>query len=192
MTHAGPPGVEDGSVTKHDATFLKHFSQIILGLVVFSLFLILIAWYAHEAFYGEGGEGASSERAQIQTARVNDRIKPVGQVFAGETGRAAMLAQAEAARAAAASQVAYGGTLDGSVIYANLCGACHTAGVGGAPKLEQAAWTARVAQGMETLVRHAIEGYTGPAGIMPARGGNPALTDEQIAASVQYMVDNLQ
>jgi cytochrome c5 len=179
-------------VTNHDATFLRHFSQIIAGLVLFTLVLMVLAWFMHEGFYGEGGAGANTEKAQLRAARVEERIKPIGQVYAGETGRAAMLAQAEAAKAAAASQVAYGGTLDGSVIYSSLCGACHTAGVGGAPKLEQAAWSARVAQGMETLVKHAIEGDQGPAGIMPARGGNPALTDEQIAASVQYMVDQLQ
>ena len=104
----------------------------------------------------------------------------------------AMLAQAEAARQAAASQVAYGGTTDGSVIYGNLCSACHTAGVAGAPKLEQAAWSSRIGQGMDTLVKHAIEGFQGQAGIMPARGGNPSLTDEQVAATVQWMVDELK
>lgn len=179
-------------MTNHDATFLRHFSQIIAGLVVFTIVLMVLAWFMHQGFYGDEGAGANSERAELRDARIEERIKPIGQVYAGETGRAAMLAQAEEARKAAASQVAYGGTTDGSVIYANLCGACHTAGVGGAPKLEQAAWSDRVAQGMDTLVKHAIEGYQGPAGIMPARGGNPALTDEQIQVSVQYMVDQLQ
>ncbi len=179
-------------MTNHDATFLRHFSQIIAGLMVFTIVLIVLAWFMHRGFYSDEGQGASSERAELRNARIEERIRPLGQVYAGETGRAAMLAQAEAARQAAASQVAYGGTTDGSVIYANLCGACHTAGVAGAPKLEQAAWSERIAQGMDTLVQKAIEGYTGSAGIMPARGGNPALTDEQMAASVQYMVDQLQ
>lgn len=179
-------------MTKYDATFLRHFSQIIAGLVVFTIILMIIAWFMHKGFYGEGGQGASDERAQTEAARIEARIKPVGQVYAGETGRAAMLAQAEAARLAAASQVAYGGTTDGSVIYANLCGACHTAGVGGAPKMEAAAWSARVAQGMDTLVKHAIEGFQGEGGLMPARGGNPSLTDEQVAATVQWMVDELK
>jgi cytochrome c5 len=78
------------------------------------------------------------------------------------------------------------------VIYEALCGACHTSGAGGAPKLERAAWTARIAQGMDTMNKHAIEGFQGSAGIMPAKGGNPNLTDEQVIATVQWMVDNLK
>ena len=87
---------------------------------------------------------------------------------------------------------AYGGTLDGATIYQNLCGGCHTAGVAGAPKLVAAAWTARIAQGMDVLHAHAIEGYQGDAGIMPPKGGNPALTDEQVVATVDWMVENLE
>jgi cytochrome c5 len=121
-----------------------------------------------------------------------ERIQPVAAVYAGETGAAAMAAAADAARLAAASQVAYGGTLEGEVIYSNLCGACHASGAGGAPLLTQAAWSARIAQGTETLLKHAIEGYQGSAGLMPARGGNPALTDAQVEASVKWMLDNLK
>ena len=98
-----------------------------------------------------------------------------------------------AAVAKAASQVAYGGTTDGAVIYQNLCGACHTNGVGKAPTLDHAHWDARIAQGNETLYKHAIEGFTGPdGGIMPPRGGNPALTDEQVKATVDWMLANLK
>ena len=42
------------------------------------------------------------------------------------------------------------------------------------------------------LHRHAIEGFTGSTGMMPARGGNPALTDEQVIASVDWMLENLE
>jgi cytochrome c5 len=45
---------------------------------------------------------------------------------------------------------------------------------------------------MDTLLKHAIEGFTGNAGIMPPKGGNPSLTDEQVQATVQWMVDNLK
>jgi len=55
-----------------------------------------------------------------------------------------------------------------------------------------AEWTARIAQGMDVLHTHAIEGYQGSAGLMPAKGGNPALTDEQVVATVDWMVENLQ
>ena len=84
--------------------------------------------------------------------------------------------------------MAYGGTTDGSVIYNNLCTGCHTSGAGGAPMLDAAGIGARVAKGVDTLVTNAIQGYTGDAGVMPAKGGNPALTDEQVKATVEWMV----
>ena len=65
----------------------------------------------------------------------------------------------------------------------------HTAGVGGAPKLDAAGIGARAtAQGVDELVHKAISGFTGSSGVMPAKGGNPALTDDQIKATVEWMV----
>lgn len=167
-----------------DITFLKHFTLVIVFLMGVTAVLIFFATIMHGFL--------PHEASPVVEQKTVERIRPVGAVYAGETGAAAMAAAAETARAAAASQVAYGGTTNGEVIYNNLCGSCHTSGAGGAPKLVRAEWNARIAQGMDTLVRHAIEGYQGPAGLMPARGGNPALTDEQVAASVQWMVDNLK
>lgn len=168
----------------HDLVFLKHFSMVIAILVVITLALIGLGLFINSKL--------EPEPNPVAVAATEARIRPAGGVYAGSTGAAAQAAAKTAAAAAAAGQVAYDGTLDGSVIYANLCGACHTAGVAGAPKMERAAWTARIAQGIDTMNRHAIEGYQGPAGIMPAKGGNPSLTDEQVIASVQWMVDNLK
>lgn len=168
----------------HDLTFLKHFSMAIALLVVVTLVLILTATRLHQS--------APREPSAVAEQRTLERIRPAGAVYAGETGAAAMAAAAEAARQAAASQVAFGGSTDGEMIYNNACAACHGSGAGGAPKLERAAWNARVAQGMDTLVRHAIDGFQGPAGLMPARGGNPALSDEQVESTVKWMVDHLK
>ncbi|MFN3843180.1 c-type cytochrome [Rehaibacterium terrae] len=168
----------------HDLTFLKHFSMAIAFLVLVTIALIYVASRLHGS--------APREASPVAEQRTLERIRPAGAVYAGETGAAAMAAAAEAARAAAASQVAFGGSTDGELIYTNACAACHGSGAGGAPKLERAAWNARLAQGMDTLIRHAIEGFQGSAGLMPARGGNPALTDEQVEASVRWMVDHLQ
>jgi cytochrome c5 len=92
--------------------------------------------------------------------------------------------------AAGQHPVAYDGRTDGAEIFNNsTCTGCHTAGVGGAPKLEPAGIGARLAeQGLDTLVSKAISGFQGSAGVMPAKGGNPALTDEQIKATVEWMV----
>jgi cytochrome c5 len=82
---------------------------------------------------------------------------------------------------------------DGAGVYNTACLACHAAGVAGAPKLGDAeAWSARIGQGMETLVEHAIQGFQSGSGVMPAKGGNPSLSDQEVAAAVQYMVDQSQ
>jgi cytochrome c5 len=171
-------------VNKHDLVFLKHFAQVIAGLFAVMVLLIIGAWWVYA--------GIPREENPAHTAQVDARLLPVGDSYAGDTGRAALAAAQAAAAAAAASQVAYDGTLDGSVIYGKLCGACHESGVGGAPQLLQSAWTARLAQGSDQLVLHATQGFQGAAGIMPAKGGNPSLTDEQVAVTVKWMIDNLK
>jgi cytochrome c5 len=83
--------------------------------------------------------------------------------------------------------------VDGAGVYNTACMACHAAGVAGAPKLGDAeGWSARIDQGAETLVEHAIQGFQGGSGFMPAKGGNPSLSDQEVAAAVQYMVDQSQ
>jgi cytochrome c5 len=171
-------------VRNYDLDFLKRFSIVIGILMVVTVVLLVGAFLLHGS--------RNTEPNRTADARIAERLQPVAGVYAGETGAAAMAQALEAARQAAVGQVAFGGTLDGEVIYNGLCGACHTSGAGGAPRMVQADWTARIAQGTETLVRHAIEGYQGPDGLMPARGGNPALTDEQVEASVLWMLDHLQ
>jgi len=88
--------------------------------------------------------------------------------------------------AAAGAQVA---NLElGKSVYGKTCAMCHAAGVGGAPKPgDKADWDARVAQGMDVLHKHAIEGFTGQKGMMPAKGGNAALADDDVKAAVAYM-----
>lgn len=169
----------------YDLEFLKKFSMVIGLLVIITLGLIALAAWLQRAIPDEVSPTASR--------RTLERIAPAGAVYAGATGAAAQAAAQAAALAKAASQSAYGGTTDGKVIFDNLCTACHTNGVGNAPTLDQAHWGARIAQGKDTLYQHAIEGFTGPdGGIMPPRGGNPALTDEQVKATVDWMLGNLK
>lgn len=66
---------------------------------------------------------------------------------------------------------------------------CHEAGVAFAPKVgDAAAWAPRIAQGTETLNKHAIEGFQGKAGYMPPKGGRTDLTDQSVINAVEYMV----
>lgn len=168
----------------YDLEFLKRFSLVMGFLIVLSLGLIVGARLISNSL--------PYEVPEVVAQRTKARIAPVGAVYAGSTGAAAQAAASAAAAAAASSAVAYGGTLDGSVIFDNLCAGCHSSGAGGAPTMDKAHWAARIPQGLDTLHKHAIEGFTGSTGMMPAKGGNPALTDEQVIATVDWMLDNLK
>ncbi|WP_374674885.1 cytochrome c5 family protein [Ideonella sp.] len=77
----------------------------------------------------------------------------------------------------------------GASVYAKTCALCHAAGVGGAPKPgDKADWGPRIAQGEEVLFKHALEGFTGAKGMMPAKGGAASLSDEDVKAAVTHMV----
>jgi len=74
----------------------------------------------------------------------------------------------------------------GEAIYTSTCQACHGTGAAGAPKVgDNAGWAARLAQGYDTVVKHAIEGLRA----MPAKGGNPDLDDVEVARAVVYMAN---
>jgi cytochrome c5 len=171
-------------VRNYDLDFLKKFSLVIGFLMLVTVGLIFFAHHLQHTL--------PTEVSPTAVKRTQARIAPEGAVYAGATGAAAQAAATAAAAAAATSQVAYGGTTDGSVIFGNLCTGCHTSGAGGAPTLDKAHWATRLAQGNDVLHKHAIEGFTGSTGVMPPKGGNPALTDEQVIATVDWMLANIK
>lgn len=76
----------------------------------------------------------------------------------------------------------------GEKLFSSTCKTCHEAGLMGAPKFgDKASWQPRIAQGKETLYKHALEGYTGKNGVMPPKGGSNA-SDADVKAAVDYMV----
>ena len=78
----------------------------------------------------------------------------------------------------------------GKSVFGKTCALCHAAGIAGAPKPgDKADWGPRIAQGMDLLHKHALEGFTGAKGMMPARGGATTLTDDEVKAAVAFMVD---
>lgn len=159
---------------------------MVIGFLVLVMFVLQgLAYYLYS-----NNPPAQNPKAKEEVAA---RIAPVGGVYAGDTGRAALLAAQDAAKKAAEAQVAYGGTLDGKTIFGNLCKTCHENAATGAPVLtDKAAWAPRIAQGVDTLFTHAINGFTGAKGMMPAKGGNPSLTDAQVKATVQWMIGQVR
>lgn len=110
---------------------------------------------------------------------------------AAPAAQSAQPAAVAAAAAPAAGTPSNGGEENalGKSTFGQVCAMCHAAGVAGAPKPgDKADWAPRIAQGNDVLYKHALEGFTGSKGMMPARGGNPSLPDDKVKAAVDYMV----
>lgn len=76
----------------------------------------------------------------------------------------------------------------GEQIVNTVCVVCHSQAINGAPIIgNKKMWSKRLPQGEEVLIQHAIEGYE----LMPAKGGKTELTDEEVAAAVRYMVQQV-
>jgi cytochrome c5 len=185
-----PHGGEDTALSaEQDRKFFDTFMLVLGILVVITIAIFVLA----NSMAGRTQEVHVKEDPAYQQRNLQ-RIRPVGQVaIAGadnsglrDPGGPRMAAAAPAATAQPAKE------LSGEEVYKGACTACHGAGIAGAPKTgDAAAWAPRVAQGMDTLVTHAIEGFQGQAGYMPPRGGFANLTDQQVRDAVQYMVDRL-
>lgn len=79
----------------------------------------------------------------------------------------------------------------GRLVWDGTCMGCHGGNKAtGAPKITATRkWQSRIAQGLPTLINHATQGFIGKTYTeMPARGGNPDLTDAEVASAVVFMV----
>lgn len=82
---------------------------------------------------------------------------------------------------------------DGKSTYDAACGVCHTAGVAGAPIVgDKEAWAERIAQGNDVMLKHVLEGFQGKTGYMPPKGGFAHLSDDDVKAALEYMVQGSQ
>lgn len=106
------------------------------------------------------------------------RIQPVGEVcVAGE----------DCGDIAAPAATASTGPRTGEDIYKSTCFGCHGTGAAGAPKFgDAAAWEPYISKGIDTLISNAISGINA----MPPRGTCGDCSDEEIAATVNYIVDH--
>ena len=148
---------------EEDRNVLKMLMVVVGGLIVFFALSIIVARYVSSMDSAKMGVDTMVEAATIE------RIKPFGEVNVG------------AVPVAAASS----GAADGKGTYTSACFACHGTGAAGAPKFgDKGAWKNRIAQGMDTLFDHAINGFKG----MPAKGGNGSLSEDAVKAAVKYMV----
>ncbi len=157
------------------------YSLVIGGLIAVTIGILVLAFEMSERTQAV----FTRESAEYQAA-VAERIRPVGDVYLPGEEQAADAPVVEVV----AEPEPVATAMTGPQVYNSACNVCHGPGVGGAPIVGDAAqWSDRIAQGMETLARHAIEGYTGSAGYMPPKGGRMDLSDEEVANAVVYMVE---
>jgi cytochrome c5 len=158
-------------VSKEDDVFIREFGVVLGALFLFFLLALIVA---------RGIGAAAHQQSQLAPGEVAKRIQPVGEVRVGEPGQVAEAPAAQPAVEVAAA------AMTGDAVYQSACIACHASGAAGAPKMgDAAAWGPRVTQGLATLIDHAINGK----GVMPPRGGNPALTDADIENAIKYMLE---
>jgi cytochrome c5 len=158
-----------------DRTFIKKFSGIIIGLMVVTVGIVIVAISLQDA------PDPSENPSQLTNAQA--RIAPVGNVRTNKESTTATAAPVVAA--AAPVETAPAAEIDGEKVYNGLCMSCHTAGVAGAPMPGSEEMKTRAANGIDSMVANALNGI----GIMPPKGGNSSLSEEQIKAAIEYMME---
>ncbi len=165
---------------EQDKIFFRNFS-LAIGFIA----VMMVAFFVVANFAGSDDEADAKMRA----SEVAKTTAPVGQVTAdGE----------EVVEEVAATDVTEASDDSGSPgkkVFDGLCVNCH-----GVPALaamipqagDADAWAPRIEKGIDTLYQHAINGFTGELGMMPAKGSNPALSDDEVKAAVDYIVGQVQ
>lgn len=149
----------------------KSVTNTILA-VIGALVVLAFAFYfiANAVTSDEADDSGPNPR---MTAKVQENIKPVGQVNVG------------AVAAAAATTTESTGPRSGDQVYNASCMACHGTGVAGAPKVgDKAAWAERAAKGVDGLLTNAINGINA----MPPKGTCAACSDDELKAAIEYML----
>ena len=163
---------------EQDKAFIKKFTFILIILaVLMATFMILGV-----------SLGVIKESPEKVIAEVMENTAPVAKVqMEGDEPEAPVMDERTEVAAAEGDNA-------GKTTYGSICVACHGSGIPGIPQLgDAAAWAPRIEQGSDTLYEHAINGYTGSTGLpMPAKGGNPDLSDDDVKAAVDYMVTSSQ
>lgn len=157
-----------------DKVFLKNISIVLVLLIVFTF---SIGFLARDVGFKDDTVNNPS-----RVTTTEERIKPVAGVYMGEAGAAAI--QEAAATSGSEQKIAFDGSLDGAMIYASACSVCHGTGAAGAPIPGSPAMVERAQKGLDALVHSALNGLNA----MPPRGGRADLSDEQIRAIIEYMI----
>ena len=156
--------MSDVQIEEHSSPIKTPKQLIIVVLLAFLIPITLIVMLSQLV---TTGIDASKDNPALTDAAIAQRLKPIGQVEVIDPS---------------APKV----EKSGKEIVEAACGACHTAGLLGAPKIgDKAAWGKLIREGHDSLTKAAIEGIRQ----MPARGGNPDLSDTEVARAIAYMAN---
>ncbi len=160
----------------HDRKFFDTFLLILGILVGIAIALVVLA-----RIIAANTSVAHRQDDPVYAQQVAARIHPFARdAVAGEDNAALAVPTAEPTTAT---------DLPAETVFQQACVACHGAGIAGAPKFgDKAAWAPRIAQGKDTLYQHALQGFQGKNGLMPAKGGRADFTDQSVMNAVDYMV----
>jgi cytochrome c5 len=165
--------VSGGSHDKpHDKQFFDTF-MLVIGVLILVAFAI---YFGAKAISARTQEAQAMQDPMVQKS-VEERIKPVAQVAIAGADNSAL---EEKTTAPVALE-----DVSGEQLYNSTCTACHGAGVLNAPKFgDKSAWAPRIAQGKDTLYKHALQGFNN----MPAKGGNAGVSDKSVTDAVDFMI----
>lgn len=158
-------------------------------LIIFHLTLFLFGFIFVE-HHLRTPDRAAATRQSLMTdgSGIAARLAAVGQINTAQAQSTSTPTQVAATETAATET-----TVDGRKVYQASCVACHGAGIAGAPMVgNAAAWVSRIEAGADSLYTNAINGFQGSSGVMPGKGGNSALSDDEVKAAVDYMVSQSQ
>jgi len=167
-------------MSKQDSHFFNNFSVVIGILVTVTIGLFVFARHV----------GANNQGKQVTTdpryvESVETRLQPVARVAVAGQDNTALKIEASGPPTAGPAV-----PKTGTEAYETACQACHGAGIAGAPKVgDKSQWGPRIAQGKETLYNHALHGFQGKSGVMPAKGGHAEWPDDLIKQAVDHIVD---
>ncbi len=134
-------------------------------------------WFFGVLFYGLCGSCFAGLSGSLDEESIVKRIRPVGRVHV-QAGEAGTGVETRAQKRMTDSDPI-------KTRYNQTCRLCHEAGLAGAPRLgKKSEWAPRIAQGIEVLVRHSIDGYKA----MPPKGTCVDCSDEEMTKLVEYMV----
>jgi cytochrome c5 len=170
-------------VSKQDTHFFNVFSFFIGILVVAAILIFALARVV---------ASETQDRYVLEdpayAKNVQARVKPFARIaIAGKDNKDLVIPPPAGTSQGAGTVAALPKT--GEELFQQTCSACHAQGIVGAPKVgDKAAWGPRIAKGKPTLYEHALKGFQGSTGVMPAKGGRTDAPDALVEQAVDYMV----